>query len=86
MIITKPEKGSRFFYSISVILVSVWNPFPRHLKVVRDGRYVNDIHGRIKSWRITKKELARRRTAGEEEKQCFTICTRGSVEMSGKVE
>lgn len=69
-----------------VLLVSIWNPFPRHIKVVKDGKYVLDIRGRVISNRIQKSEIARRKLAGEEERQCFKISSEGSVEMSGSTE
>lgn len=66
-----------------VLLASIWNPFPRRVKVMRDGKYVLDIWGRVYSRKIQKSELARRKLAGEEERQCFKISSKGSVEMYG---
>lgn len=79
------ETGSKS-YKLLTILVSIWNPFPRRIKVVKGDRYILDTWGRMKSRRITQKELARRRANGEEERQCFTISARGSVVLTGKTD
>jgi hypothetical protein len=85
MTITEPEGiFHKYIFFALIIVLSVWNPFPGRLKVLKDGKFVLDFYGRIKSWSITKKELARRRAAGEEETQCYKVSSRGSVEMSGK--
>lgn len=68
------------------LIFSVFNPFPRRIKVVKDGKYILDIRGRWLSNKIQKQELARRKLAGEEERQCFKISSKGSVEMSGSTE
>ena len=68
------------------LIFSIWNPFPRRMKIMKDGKYVLDIRGRWLSNKIQKQELARRKLAGEEERQCFKIYSKGSVEMSGSTE
>ncbi len=74
------------FRGIFFFLMRVWNPLPRRIKIVRDGKYVLDVRGRWISNKIQKRELARRRMAGEEEKKCFKVYPAGSIEMSGKAE
>jgi len=69
-----------------VFILSIWNPFPQRVKIMTEGRYVLDIRGRIISNKIQKSELARRKLAGEEERQCFKISPKGSVEMFGSTE
>lgn len=86
---TIKEPGGKFikiFYFALIMVLGVWNPFPGRLKILRNGKYVLDFYGKIKSASITKKELARRLNAGEEERKCYTVYSRGSVEMSGKTE
>jgi hypothetical protein len=79
MILYNPNK-------IICALFSIFNPFPRRFKIMRNGKYVLDIRGRWLSNKIQKQELARRKLAGEEERQCFKIYSKGSVEMSGSTE
>ena len=76
MILYNPNK-------IICVIFSIFNPFPRRLKIMKNGKYVRDIRGRMISNKIQKQELARRKVAGEEERQCFKISSKGSVEMFG---
>jgi hypothetical protein len=73
----------KILYLFLVGMIWIFNPLPRHLKVVYRGRYVLDIRGRYTSNKIQRSELARRRLAGEEERQCFTISQAGSVDVYG---
>ena len=79
------ETGTKS-WKILCIVLAVFNPFPRRIKIVKDGKYVLDIIGRRKSKRVEQQELARRREQKEDERQCFTISAKGLVEMSGKSE
>lgn len=69
-----------------LILFSIFNPFPKRIKVIRQGKYVLDLRGWWISRRVQKLELARRQLAGEEERQCFMISPKGSVEVSGSTK
>jgi len=87
MTLYEPKKTFwRILYLILIGLLRIWNPCPRRLKAVRDGNYVLDIRGRRLSNKIQKRELVRRKLAGEEERQCFRISQKGSVVMSGSTK
>ena len=45
-----------------------------------------DLRQKRISNQITKKELARRRANGEDERKCFRILAKGSAEMSGNAK
>lgn len=69
---------------LELMVAYIRNPLPGRPKVQRNGRYVLDVRGRIKSWFITRRELKRRILAGEEEQKCFRIGLKGETDFYGK--
>lgn len=67
------------------ILLSIWNPFRRHIKPRwPNGKPVLDIRSRRISNRLKEVEINRRIQNKEEINQCFRIRSRSSLNMSGK--
>ena len=84
MTINEPKRiFMRLLYWGLCIIVGIWNPFPRKLKVVKKERYILDIRSRMQSKRCSRMETMRRKQEGEEVRQCFKILSKGSVDMGG---
>ena len=84
MIVNEPKKVFILpLYWGLCIIVWIWNPFSRRLKVVRAERYILDVRSRRQSKRCSKIETMRRKCEGEEVRQCFKILSKGSVDMGG---
>ena len=66
----------------------IFNPFPKHLKLRMDGKYVLDMRTSLLSKMREKKEL-KKRLKEKEEGKCtstrkkFQVSLKGSVEMHG---
>ena len=75
------NESKSFAYFTIYCIVYIFNPFPKRIKVKKDGKYVLDILGRIRSKLIGQREIARRINNGEEVVKCFKVNLEGQFDM-----
>lgn len=75
------KQSKSFSYLIVYCIVYIFNPFPKRLKVIKDGKYVLDFLSRQRSKINGQREITRRKLNGEEVVKCFKINLEGQFDM-----